>query len=320
MRFVSPVATVTLRHRAYCVDVACAGVVAGSPQGELTLLRPDLSIASTHSVGGPIEHLALSPDARRVARIVRGRLELIDLSNEARLGIVAEHMLGCAFDASGTRLWCARRASERIMVELRDAEHGSPIASMLLDDPFGESGCMLLRHTDPAAIVAWIAAGQGGQVSFEVHIGAAGLSARGLPPADSLPSFEPDGRAYVAAGSSIVRHSYPELLRMDELTWPFDEGEVPAGDAVVPLGDGTVLWSSLDGLLFRLAHDRGAVVEQIAIVGHEPKPSQEYFPRLVNETQPCTDFSFARMGLDGTVLLVFGDRELVLVRAEDLAV
>jgi hypothetical protein len=39
------------------------------------------------------------------------------------------------------------------------------------------------------------------------------------------------------------------------------------------------------------------VVEELAIEGHEPRPTKEYYPRLIGDSSLCTDISYiARVG------------------------
>lgn len=108
------------------------------------------------------------------------------------------------------------------------------------------------------------------------------------------PVFSPSGDEFltiVELGTALERYRYPpaELLGVCESPYGADD---PFETSLCYLGNSRVLACSTNGRIAVVDARSMRVVDELAIEGHEPRPTEEYYPRLVGDRSLCTDISY----------------------------
>ena len=119
------------------------------------------------------------------------------------------------------------------------------------------------------------------------------------------PVFSPGGSELLLQShdSSIRRLAFPDMAL---LGGPLETGDPddPFQESICYLDEGHALAGTGAGRIFVIDTQEMAIVDEIALEGHEPRPMGEYFPRLAAETGLATDLTwFARVG--DTILFAY---------------
>jgi hypothetical protein len=103
-----------------------------------------------------------------------------------------------------------------------------------------------------------------------------------------------DGASFVAVvDAAEVRHySYPGGRLLASIPWPDDDEQDQIGDGVFFIGSERAIVESNQGRMYVLDLRRGAITQEVAVAGHEPRLVPELYPTLSTETGLCTDLSF----------------------------
>lgn len=303
MRVIATTATAVLPPRVAFARAWDHGWVAATDHGVVVVLDATLTVAATIDAGGPVLDVSLAH-----ALIVADRQAL--RASDPRTGalrwrIAGEH-LACRH--AGAWLWTAeRRASDALVAVARDPASGAVVREVALDDPFGGSEVMLFAHPEPGAVVAWVAAGQDGQVTYAVT--AAGL--RELAPRDCLPPvFVASGETYLAMVDGALEHRRTATgAVIAAATWP-DDVDGP-GDDVQALPGGFASWASEYGRVHIVDLATMAFVDEIVIAGHPHRPF------AAGDPTPSTSFHYAVPGPAGLILSVHTGGALAASRIAD---
>jgi hypothetical protein len=303
MRVIATTATAVLPPRVAFARAWDRGWVAATDHGAMVVLDATLTVAATIDAGGPVMDVSLA-DALIVAD--RQALRVFDPRTGALRWRVAGEHLACRH--AGAWLWTAeRRASDALVAVAREPASGAVIREFALDDPFGGADVMLFAHPEPGAVVAWIAAGQDGQVTYAVT--AAGH--RELAPRDCLPPvFVASGETYLSLVDGALEHRrHAAGAVIAAAKWP-DDADGP-GDDVQAIPGGFASWASEYGRLQIVDLATMAFVDEVVIAGHPHRPF------AAGEPTPSTSFHCAVPGPAGLILSVHTGGALAVTRIAD---
>jgi len=315
MLFLSEAIAFELDHRAFCLlrGIPCPPLlVPAAEEGRLSLCRltPEPSI-SQMSVLGKIAAVCPHPSKPLLALIERGSGKLLLLGFDG-LPVFEEAaprlpegspawMTGgytdCQFDVSGTYLLCAANASEdHVEIQLRETDRWSVVSRAVVADPFGASLASFHSTARPDTCALWLAAGQDGQCVFWVMRDGGSLRATIEPCLKNTvpPVFSPSGDEFLSVdelGTALQRYRYPpaELLGVCESPYGADD---PFGTSLCYLDNSRALACSSNGRIAVVDTRSMRAVGELAIEGHEPRPTEEYYPRLAGDRSLRTDISY----------------------------
>jgi hypothetical protein len=255
------------------------------------------------------EIAAISPHPTRplLAVIERGSGKLLVLGFDGSLMFeeaaprLPEISPDCQFDVSGTYLLCAANVSkDRVEVQLRETERWSVVSRAVVADPFGQSHASFHPTARSDTWSLWIAAGQDGHCVYWVMRDGSSLRATIEPCLENSlpPVFSPSGDEFLTIdepGSPLERYRYPPAELLGVCECPYAEDEF--GTSLCYLDNSRALARSIKGRIAVVDTPSMRVVEELAIEDHEPRPAEEYYPRLAGDKSLCSDISyFERMG------------------------
>lgn len=284
----------TLQHRAFYIGLANQGnvIVAADRQGNATVIVPPDFVPTPISLP-EVRHLALSPDGARLLLITEAGVELRALHDADRRVSVAGEFTACDYSADGEFICTTERMDEEtIRVAIRDARTLRDVYSADVDDPFGGSDCSIFRHPLERHFAIWIAAGQDGQTVITVSYG----DRLDVAPLNDVfdvapPVFSPDGSLIllITESQELRRYSFPEGELVSNFTWPTRDDTLDTYAAYV--GHDSALVLSNLGRLYLVDLAGGALVSEIAVPGHSPRPIREIYPPLT-DTALGSDVSY----------------------------
>ncbi|MEM7427221.1 MAG: hypothetical protein AAF441_14085 [Pseudomonadota bacterium] len=291
-------------------------VIAASENGTVTVCETgEGGSLKEFGTGQRINALSVHPFASLLAIMDgdMGTLKVIDFAGN--VAAVHEHSgyprsdvswlqagrVGCLFESTGTQLWAAHTDEEgSIAIEVRQTDGWLCTVAAKLSDPFGESSCTLHGTPDPGRLLLWVAAGQDGQVFYELEQRGAEICITQLPETlanTGPPAFSPDGSA------ALFPDGEGELLLARFPGWDiadaFDEETtgIDFGLYAGFLDSGHILASSHDdGRFWVFSLSRPAECREIILEGHEPQPTSHYYPSLPDEGLVSDIYGFQRVG------------------------
>jgi len=202
----------------------------------------------------------------------------------------------CQFDINGTCLLCAAHTSEgRVEVQLRETARWSVVNRAVVADPFGGSLASFHSTARPETWALWLAAGQDGQCVYWVTHDGGSLRASIEPfLKDTVPPvFSPSGDEFLTIGDrgTLQRYRYPPAELLGVCESPYGD-EDPFDTSLCYLANTRALASSRNGRIAVVDTRTMRVVNELTIEDHEPRPVEEYYPRLAGDRQLCTDVSY----------------------------
>jgi hypothetical protein len=107
------------------------------------------------------------------------------------------------------------------------------------------------------------------------------------------PVFSPRGNEFLVIDGlwSVCRYPFPTDRKLGTCRSKWGEEDY-FGDCLSYLDDTSALVQTHHGRLFRIDLRAMKVREEIAVRGHEPRPAEEYYPRLTGDKTLCTDLSY----------------------------
>ena len=147
-----------------------------------------------------------------------------------------------------------------------------------------------MRHY--TSVTLWVAAGQDVQSLYWAQYTDSKQKAELFPDLidTAPPAFDQTGRRFlVVSDGAVCLYLYPGGPELGRIGWPLEDD--PPAETVTFLGNEHALAHLGNGRLFVLDLNRLTIVEEMQIVGHEPRPVKELFPNLQRDLQPCTDLS-----------------------------
>lgn len=291
---ISPLTEVALGHRALHLAVGKSGhIVAISKEGAGSLLAPDCLKTMCFDLECHVKGVSISPSGDLLAVLDEDALSLIHLPD-----FVENHRLdgmfeSCLFSPSGRLLWTAKRVSGEVAaIEIFETEKWQTVGNSEVADPFGDSGLMLFAQPNDAGVTLWVAAGQDGQSLYWARYADSKVTVEPFPKLmdTTPPAFDQAGRRFlVVSGGTVCLFQYPGGPELGRIAWPLEDD--PPAEMIAFLGNQHALAHSGNGRLFLLDLNRLAIVEEMQIRGHEPRPVKDLFPNLPRDLQPCTDLS-----------------------------
>jgi hypothetical protein len=230
----------------------------------------------------------------------------------------ASGMEHCWFDQSGDYLWCASLLEKgKVEVQLRETGSWRIVGRETVEDPFrGGSSASLYPAGGSKVMALWLGAGRDGQCVYWISRDGERIACALEPRLQDTtpPIFSPNGSEFIVNDESGVnRYSSPgvdspkiECLGVCDES-PFGE-EQPFGRDMCYLSEKWALASTFN--------DRIVVIDvlgmrfetELVVEGHEPRPTEAYYPRLAGDMELCTDIGgFERVG-DHVVFLYQYDR------------
>jgi hypothetical protein len=290
---ISPLTEVALRHRAFRVVVSDSGQVAVlSGLGSGSLISPDFGSMTPFAFSLEFKGAALSPDGSLLAITAANGITFLSTSTFKKIHRLSGSFQSCHFD-SRNRLWTCARFSRETVVEVWELGTWRRIANAKITDPYyGDSYFGLLPHPDQNCVVVWAAqerrrirskVGQHGQCLFWACLGNDGINVIRFPELHKTtwPSFSPNGDEFlVISEGELHRYGYPRgplHARMQGLRESEDDN---LGDFVYYADAGHALVTSLNYRLFLVDVEKMEIEDEIAILGHEPRPVSELDPVL----------------------------------------
>jgi hypothetical protein len=246
-----------------------------------------------------IEELSFSPRGDVLCGVASVGIELVSAETGVTLRSLAGDFVSARYDARQATLWSISLTDDenRKLLEIRDANSFDVLATVLIDDPYGESHFGLYPHPTVAGMVVWIAAAQDGQQCLWAERTSDGILVRPLTAHSDTtpPAFHESGQEFLLITRDdryrgiLERISFPECRVLGSFAWPNtgDEADDPLGLAdnqigydVNYLSDHYALLQSENGraVVVELATMR--VVDELVIAGHEPIPTRQVYPTL----------------------------------------
>lgn len=271
-------------------------IVAFNRKGHGHLIAPDGTLR-TSLTASPVTAVSIDPDGIRIAVAAENALLLLDGATGELLSIAPGKYDGCQFSVSGHRLWASRRPSgEEAIIELRTAPNFEVINTASVEDPYGESFFWLSPHPDESSVAIWAAAGQDGQSIFWATDKGAGITIERFETLNQCTpaALNSDGTSFlvIANFEAVHQYTYPHGPRCAAITWPEEEDEGDRfGDVVAFVGIKHALLQSANGLLRLVDLTERVILDDVVIVGHEPRPLSELY-RTLSDNSLGTDLSF----------------------------
>jgi hypothetical protein len=290
---ISPLSEITLRHSAVHVSIAESGHIAVlSLKGRGSLISPDLASVHSFSVPNPPRHFELSPDGSMLAVTAGNGITFYAMPAFKKLKWLGDSF-ECCFFGSTDLLWtCARYAEETVIIEAWEPRTWTRIAKAKVADPYGDSHIRLFAHPKKNCVVVWVAAGQDGQCLYWASIEGSSIEVsrfRGLD-FTTPPGFSPNGSEFlVITEEELHRYSYPQGPLLSKMH-AFNEERL--GDFVWYANDEHALLAAGEGRVFIVNVVNMTVEDEIAILGHEPRPIRELYPRLKGDRGLGSDLGF----------------------------
>jgi hypothetical protein len=278
---VTPKSTIQLRHRAVYVVAAETGeIVSLSKEGVGTLVAPDRWALGEFELGSRIEGAAIHPHGKLLALAEEGGVSLVSLPDLVEQHRVEGVYQDCRFSPSGQFLWVTQAFGEKVVLEVHDTKSWQQLGRIEMPDPFGDSGLMLFPYPNETHIALWIAAGQDGQCLYwATCVGRHSIAARRLAVLDDTapPAFDRSGKRFLVTATYDVRlYEFPNGPELGRVPWPLEED--PPAEIIYFVDDDRAIVNSNEGRLFLIDVRQMKTVEEITIVGHEPRPSLVRLP------------------------------------------
>jgi hypothetical protein len=283
--------------------------LAADRHGAATLV--DFRYGRTHTVRGlpKIRDISLHPSRHAIALIDDdlGSLSVVDFDGASIIEKDGRghHMSapdwenegfeGCVFDQNADFLWCVLRLSpETLEVQLRETQGWSVVCSVAIEDPFEESHCSFHPTCRPEMTALWLAAGQNGQRVYWITRNQDSLDAELEPFLEDTtpPVFAPNSNEFLVIEdfTCVRKYQFPTDRKLGVCRLKRAEEEI-VGDCLCYLDATTALVRSDEGRLLRIDVRVMKIADEIVVPGHEPRPTEEYYPSLVGDMNLCTDIS-----------------------------
>jgi hypothetical protein len=301
-------AQATLGHRAFFVDVCATGdVLAASPEGECTVLGPDLSVRARFTCAPKPTSMALAVQHNRIAVCSALGLSVRDLEGRETYALPVELGAECRFAPEHDLLWTIHPVDPRAFeLALRDASNGRVQHRQRVRSPHKNARSMLLAHPSSTAITIWIAAGQDGQWLFWGRDDGTEIVVRRLRDVDECtpPAFDPSGRAFllVERPTLLTRWKANGTSRTVLLTAaPGKEAGDVFAESLAWLSPTRAVVASNNGRLWLVDPSAGRVIGEAYVEGHAPDPIGSIWPSLPEMTGTASNLSFFTGGQGGIV-------------------
>lgn len=280
---VTPAAELKLGHRAFHFRSSCDGhLVVASEDGVVSVLSQTQERVSSLSLQKGLRGVSVAPDGSRIVLIFDDLIQITDQRGNPWIEI-AGPAIDASFD-SFFRLWIARRTGDRHTVNISVYEHADRLEDGLtcsLDDPFGESLVMFPNRPLTGPIPIWVAGGQNGQIISWVELDGDILSVDVLDDFEGCcpPALSPTGDHF------LLPTEHDELRQYDLLTHEI-VGRMHFTEHVreaIYLDADDALVATEDGRIYRMAPSSMSIKSEVQVVGHEPRPTFELYPRVRGE-------------------------------------
>jgi hypothetical protein len=196
-------------------------------------------------------------------------------------------------------LWCIKRIDgDEVECMVYDTVKWNMVTKICIDDTFGNSYFSFHETPYTNLLALWMAAGQDGQELFWLSVKKQMIECLKL---ESLsdhtpPCFLSCGNEFLIIDEEdrICKYSYPELELLGKHESQNDD--YMAGYSLCSVNERKAL-AILNERVFLFDIERMCVLEEVIVEGHEPQPTEFYYPSLKGETELCTDIShFEKFG------------------------
>lgn len=290
-----------------------ATIVSGDRK-KVTLVDRNLSPKYKYQLPDEISCLAISPKGDLLAAIMANGNHLAIVTAENQL--VYEQQLpnppvkyshlhnengfqDCWFDADGVRFWCMKLIEmKEVEIQIRDTSSWQIQRKLLLKDPIGWSSFTFYPHPENQILALWAASGQNGQQIYWLYDD--GIKIHAVEVAcladTSPPEFHPAGSEFLVLDDcqrELSRFSFPDCNLLGQCKWPWPDLDDGFDYSMCYLSDDRILISSNEGRMYLIDLDRMQISEEVILIGHEPRPCQEFYPnQKCLEKELCGDLEY----------------------------
>lgn len=335
----NPITQLDLDHRAYFLsgaDYSGSRLTAASKEGNISSCDLDTGVVKPlPTAPREIRAFASHPFERILALIdeATGDLHIRDFDGSVIFEEKAPDKRGerqawttygfsaCFFDNRGVFLWCAVGISrDKIEIQRRETKSWRIVSRMVVDDPFGSSEPFFHSAGQSDTLVLWLAAGQDGQQIYWIVMRPDGFECKPVMDLRDVipPAFSKDGSEFLVfdQAGTLQRYSY----------WPYRllaHCESPCGDedyfdgSMCYLDVKKALVATLHSRLFLIDLERLSVISENAVKGHEPKPTELYYPTLRGDCALCSDLSYFQRFANRIAAIYRRDRGRELKKWQD---
>ncbi len=306
---VLPSAKLELDHRAYhLLAVATSShVLALSQKGQCSLIASDFSLLKSFHLSEAPTSIALAPAGDLMAITIPARMLILDVLTQNAVTSFHGSYASAAFSPDGRVLWSVRRlTTDLVSVEVRDCQTWCLVCQAELHDLFGESSFDLYFHPRGEYVGLWAAAGQDGQAIFFARANGTSVEITRLANVDNTtpPIFHRDGNSFLILvdDTNELRHyDFPDCTLLGVVPCLEDER---SGYYTQFVGDHHALMQWGEGLLYLVDLHTYSIVDEVAILGHEPRPIPELYPTLKDDVGIGSDLCFFQLLHPGTFISV----------------
>ena len=217
----------------------------------------------------------------------------------------------CRFDESGERLWLAAHiGNDDVELSVVDGQTGTLISKSVVHDPFGESSCSFHTTNWPGRLALWLAAGQDGQIVYWLHASPDGFTwdQEVVLQNTTPPAFCADGSTFLVCDEcgGIAQYDYATGRKLGPtVRSPDEDGRFAESHCY--LDSDRAIAATNEGRVFLIDTRRMAIVDEVVVEGHEPRPIHEYYPTLKDSDELATDISWFKRVNDSIAFIVRRD-------------
>jgi hypothetical protein len=311
-----PTGRIELEHRAFFVagSPEAGNLVVATNDGHLSILSAELKVIGSHLLSFKIRCISAHPSDGQIAVVEdrTGSLVVLD-TDGVQLHRIPPPQFGdenlnrlyrgyddCYFDDSGHFLWLVAPSIVDVEIRLFETRTWSLIDKAVAKDPFRNSSCIFTGTGGPDLLTLWMADGQGGQQIYWLKREESRFACIPEPRITNTipPVFSPSRHEFLVVdnGGAIRKFSFPDIVAVGPAAESNDEDD-PFAESLCYLNERHALAGTNQGRIFLLDTVRMTVKEEVTVEGHESRPMSDYYPRMANDLQLCTDISsFCRRG------------------------
>jgi hypothetical protein len=281
-------------------DTSCAPYLFEDAQtGDIAVLDAALNVVSAFSLGFPTGgSCSVNPVRGCFSAVGKGAfLRVADFRGNEKHRLCGDYV--CAA-YNGDELWALARIGHKQLAWRVFGADLAPVAELAVDDPLYDSDIRLTKIPNCSDMVVELAAGQDGSALYLLSRNARALSATEMFPGEcfSAPVFNRVGTRFLTLDfyeRILYHYSFPALQKLGE--FPLDgrlgreDGE-PGEYGDFLYIDGKTAVVNRDNRCFRLDLTGMALTGEIIVAGHEPKPTEHFYPRLAGDRSLMTDIRF----------------------------
>jgi hypothetical protein len=262
----------------------------------------------TVALNEPASHLAIDPAGGSLAVVGASRkLQLLGLKPHTfgrELARLEEPVYDvCAFSRDGARLWAVAALPDGTAeVRCYDAQSWELTGRMPFKPLIGGCGFWLTLHPQDDLLGLWAIGGPDELWNYWVRMTEAGVELRRQPELDgsTAPAFNTRGDRFAVLNVyDLLTFSFPDCTSLyPPMTLDDDDTLFENICYLDSAGEDRVLGHTNQGRVFVAAPERGELIAEVRLEGHEPRPCYQVYPGLSRtDNHLCGDlYNFTPVG------------------------